>query len=207
MVKLIIDTLNSIGSDFRQNELAYLALTSKVEMPVRDKLAYKLHSNPNCEAIIAREWKRVDIALLEDKTDTFPPNAKVYSWLGNAEALIELKAVYTGDFKSKSSTVKYIADLERDLNSMNEIGMGKPKYNILLATHIHQKIQKPYPPQIKYPSIANRTAGNDIEEVINDISGKLKKTFEKKPIATGIIDAGEAFGLEVKVMFWVIETK
>jgi hypothetical protein len=208
-MKLIIDALNAIGSDFLQNELAYLALTSKVEMPVRDKLAYKLHSNPSCKEIVAREWKRVDIALLEDKSKDLKGNTKAYSWIDNTnpKALIELKAMYTGDFNLEKGTNQYIDALKVDSSSMEIIGNEIANYNILLATHIEDEVESPYPPQIKYPSIANRTAGNNIEEVINDISGELEEHFEKESITPGVIDAGEAFGLKVKLMFWVIETK
>ena len=36
----IIDSLENLADTFEESELAYLSLTSKVEGPIRDKLAF-----------------------------------------------------------------------------------------------------------------------------------------------------------------------
>ena len=51
---------------FSDNELAYLALTSKVEQPIRDRLAFALYGAIGEECVVSREWakprskKRID---------------------------------------------------------------------------------------------------------------------------------------------------
>ena len=59
------DSLQASAKSFAAGELAYLALTSKVELPIRDRLAWCLHTSlPN--RVVAREWKRCDLAVLDD---------------------------------------------------------------------------------------------------------------------------------------------
>jgi hypothetical protein len=76
--KLIEKTLRSLeGPDpdtgFRRDELAYLALTSKPELPIRDRLAFCLHRTLEDKGLfVAREYhlggrKHADIAILQGK--------------------------------------------------------------------------------------------------------------------------------------------
>lgn len=44
LTKQVVNSLESLKSAFLQNELAYLALTQKVEHAFRDKLAFELHN-------------------------------------------------------------------------------------------------------------------------------------------------------------------
>ena len=61
--------MSCLHGEFRKNELAHLALTSKVEKPIVDRLAYSLHRNHGDEegVGIAREFtvpkeiRRVDL--------------------------------------------------------------------------------------------------------------------------------------------------
>ncbi len=69
---------------FGADELAFLALTSKVELPVRDRLAYALFERLP-DRLVAREWKRVDLAVLARRPTPFPV------------MLLEAKALYTFD--------------------------------------------------------------------------------------------------------------
>ena len=40
---VLLQGLEDAGTSFEPGELAYLALTSKVELPVRDRFAWELH--------------------------------------------------------------------------------------------------------------------------------------------------------------------
>ena len=42
-VARVADGMKQLHCEFKENELAYLALTSKAERPIIDRLAYKLH--------------------------------------------------------------------------------------------------------------------------------------------------------------------
>lgn len=93
----LVETLRTIGEDFQENELAYLALTGKVENPFRDRLAFKLHRNLSPEVVVAKEWRRVDIAILRSEVPL---------------ALIELKAMYTFDPLIRGDKEKFMKGLE-----------------------------------------------------------------------------------------------
>ncbi|WP_431993677.1 hypothetical protein [Streptomyces albogriseolus] len=77
-----------MATSYAPGELAYLALTSKPELTVRDRLAWTLQTRL-AGAVVAREWRNtagwIDLAVL-DMAGHSP------------QALLELKAAYTFDF-------------------------------------------------------------------------------------------------------------
>lgn len=83
MKNYIINSFTNFVQEFQTNELAYLSLTTKIELPFRDRLAYSLFKELDAKNIIvSREWKRTDLALLQN---------------GLPSVLIELKAMYSFD--------------------------------------------------------------------------------------------------------------
>src|SRR3954447_11031963 len=80
---ILRDELARLGRRFERDELAFLALTSKIELPIRDRLAYSLYQRLD-ECLVAREWKRVDLAVLSDDGKT-------------PVMLLEAKALFTFD--------------------------------------------------------------------------------------------------------------
>ena len=74
--------MKNIQSYFKKDELAYLALTGKIEHPIRDRLAFRLHKRLKNLKIV-REWKRTDLAILD--SNNIPTR------------ILELKAMYTFD--------------------------------------------------------------------------------------------------------------
>ncbi len=86
---------------FEDNELAYLALTGKVERQILDRLAWRLYGE---ELIPAREWNRRDLVLLQGS---------------DVLAALEAKAFYSFDVLAVRSFDKYKrfiwADIEKDV--------------------------------------------------------------------------------------------
>jgi hypothetical protein len=57
--------LDEMINSFQKDELAYLVVTSKSELPVRDRLAYLLHKRYEADGyVVAREWNHIDLAVL-----------------------------------------------------------------------------------------------------------------------------------------------
>jgi len=83
--RVIQEAIAALAKPGNNEELAYLAVTSKPELPFRDRLAYELHKTMKDTHLVAREWcreeshNRADIAILS-KPDT------------TLKAVIELKA-------------------------------------------------------------------------------------------------------------------
>jgi hypothetical protein len=69
-------TLSEAGSSFEANELAYLALTSKVELPIRDRVAWHLQLTLGDDYVVSREWRRADIAVLRQNVPLVQVEAK-----------------------------------------------------------------------------------------------------------------------------------
>ena len=111
MNEMIINSIKQLKSDFKKDELAYLALTSKVENPLRDRIAYNLYSQIGNDYIVCREWRgryreegkrhATDLAIL-NKGEKAP------------RVLIEFKAQSKPIFEPK-----YSVHMRNDLKYLN----------------------------------------------------------------------------------------
>jgi hypothetical protein len=66
----LLSILATIHECFRPGELAYLAVTSKIENPLRDRIAFALHDQIEDGFLVHREWKdknkkKADIAITD----------------------------------------------------------------------------------------------------------------------------------------------
>ena len=61
----IVAALRNAGDDLGDDRLAFLALTSKPELQIRDAIAWRLHQALAPDVISSREWHRADLALLD----------------------------------------------------------------------------------------------------------------------------------------------
>lgn len=71
--QVLLDGLTAAAASFDPGELPYLALTSKAEHVVRDRLAWALSTGGYR---VAREWRaRGDLAVLDDDGEPSPRSA------------------------------------------------------------------------------------------------------------------------------------
>ena len=90
---VLLQGLADAGTSFEQGELAYLAVTSKVELPVRDRFAWELHRRlEDRSLLVAREWRRADLAVVRE---------------GDALVVIESTALYAFDVLREPGLHKY----------------------------------------------------------------------------------------------------
>ena len=75
--------LEAAAASFAPGELAYLALTSKIERPLQDRLAWLLHTRLP-DLVVSREWRATDIAILSAGAES-------------PLVLLEAKAMYSFD--------------------------------------------------------------------------------------------------------------
>jgi hypothetical protein len=125
VVSALAMTLASLSSDFAENELAYLALTSKAELPVRDRIAWRLQHELSDSYVVAREWRRADIAVLAGETPVLQ---------------VEAKAMYAFDILSAKSRAKYLAKLTADGLKMAAVAPDSAAYLLALVTHVDGSI-------------------------------------------------------------------
>ncbi len=204
--KIILDSIKQSANEFQKDELAYLALTSKIENPIRDKWAYLMWRNlkENIDIDVAREWIRPDkeknkktksdIAIVQDNRPI---------------AIIELKAMYTFDLIETPE--KRISDMEKDKEKAKKIADKDTLiYTVLLATYplssapIPEKLKS----VIKYYKDINKNL-NKFEfnppEIYKEAKNNIEKLLENKNIvAQGILSGGKAFNIDADVAYWII---
>ena len=209
----VVDRMSCLIGEFRTNELAYLALTSKVEKPIVDRLAYSLHRNHGDEegVGIAREFtvpkeirredddgiQRVDLAVTVNK---------------RPHLLLEAKAASFVTIYSEAEKYKYPGLVCKDMKKLK-------KYSPI---NRHNKIARLALLLVTY---ADGTPGDELNGIVKSAS-RIRNTREKyckdKGIAdlekkvgenfpkdrfppvkfgAGEIDGGCAFGIGVKVHY------
>lgn len=171
---------------FAENELAFLALTSKIEGAVRDRLAYGLHGEVGHQdgRLVCREWKRRDLAVIRS---------------GDAELLVEFKAYYTFDILREDHP--WQKEIELDFKKMAKVATrDTEQFAILLLHHLHAVPDESVAHAIKYLPIIRK--GNAAKHTLEQAGEKICRVFEC--CASQPLVAGTAFGTEVTVGYWLL---
>ncbi len=185
----VANAMKSLGDEFSANELAYLALTSKVELPVRDRLAYSLHRQfGNIDrAIIAREWQRVDLAILVEQ---------------KPKLLLEVKAMYDFDILKRNG--KMLDSVRKDLRELQHQYPEREseKMLLILATGVDGSPNASMDKIIKYSSnLRKHHTASRTENEIQDAATAFFGEFEH--FSSGQTCGGQAFGMKVAVRYWL----
>ena len=190
---IIIKSFKELDKAFEKNELAYLALTSKIELPIRDRWAYILYRNLIEDGVVvSREWKRTDIALLREQSPV---------------ALVELKAMYSFD-ALRPNISGFTNEMSKDEIKAKKLASSETEiYTVLLATH-PEEVRPEYTEVIKYDAginkairkygSADKVRMEAISAVDNDLTSRNVVLFEELP-------GGEAFGVKTSVLCWVVK--
>ena len=177
---------------FEPEELAYLALTSKVEGPLRDRLAFRLRQRLDRESglAVAREWKRFDLAVVTEA--------------GEAQLLLEAKAMVSFDlWENPRKFQGYCAsDREKMLEAASRAESWPTLLTLAFVAHPHRPhdIPKHWDGVVKYLGRMRRHA----EKSMDDAEAEILRVFPAPafpPIASGRIHGGCAFGTVVSVLY------
>ena len=181
---------------FEPGELAYLALTSKPELQVRDRLAWEL---TKAGVRVAREWRRCDLALLSGN--------------GTPLALVEMKATHTGDMKwglagpdgrraafaLAHGASTYLEGLIRaDAAKAQALAPTAEVFVLAVVTHLADPVLPALDIWVKYGRQLRAVADRDESEGI--LGGYLKRLG---PVARVPLEHGEALELVVAVEAWL----
>lgn len=187
-------------ADGDADELAYLAVTSKPEIQVRDRLAYALHkrllgSNP--PILVAREWarrgvargRRVDLALIEGD---------------QPRVLLEAKAMTTYNVTVAKDRKRYRETVMRDLNSTRAVAAragasDAEVFALVLVTLIDGQIPPEHDDVIKYARRLRRTPfdSDAIDDALTSFLGE-----DLVPHAVTLAK-GSPFGLPTALKAWL----
>ena len=187
--EILEEEMKVLGDSYHENELAYLALTSKVEFPIRDKLAYNLYRRLwEKEIVVSREWRRSDLVLLSGGEPVF---------------ICELKAGYTFDIFNHQD---YLELIENDFIKAKSISSLQTEIaSLFLTTHVHQIVDHKYKRVIKYDGGINNALkkhGTQVKmmEAAMEI---MKNGFSKFYVKEGKIKCGNAFDYDVEIYYWI----
>ncbi|WP_431213390.1 hypothetical protein ACQ86N_00105 [Puia sp. P3] len=172
--KYLLKILAELERTFHPDELAYLAATGKIEGPIRDRIAFGLHSQIKKDFFVHREWNSqkggwTDIAV----TDV----------ANHPKYLIELKAHSGPTFEGVYS--KHIA---KDLKKMYLAGERDTElYLIFLFNHLYHPmlIDQKYEHAIKYFKLQNFGLRNT--KFSPDVSSVTKKHWEDHLVRIGLL--------------------
>jgi hypothetical protein len=172
------------GSQLEPNRLAFLAATSKFEFVIRDEIAYRLHNKfmkQDGGYIVAREWKRYDLAILDNSRDVI--------------CLVEFKAgsIASAIERHSLNTEK---DIRKLLRSRNRKISSAQKYVVLILMLPQNKFNANLKGVVKYlPGINHQfKISNPIEENYYD---KWKAHLEK--IKIGKTDYNPPFRIDAGI--------
>jgi hypothetical protein len=192
---IIINSLKQTVKEFNKNELAFLALTTKIELPLRDRWAYVLFNKlSKTDFFVSREWKRTDIAIIKKSKPA---------------VLIEIKALYTFDAISvRGNYKKRISYLQDDELKASKLALKDTQvYTVLFATHPLSIVPNKLEGIVKYVPGINMAfrKHENAHKIKKKAVGRIKKEFKgKNLIAEGVLKAGSAFGIETEILYWIL---
>ena len=202
--KIIEDSINNIHKTYVNNELAFLAIQGKIELQLRDKIAWyiekklktKQYIEQNIKAgqyCVRREYnapgnkgrKKCDLAILDINNNMKPV------------CLIEFKAhsaaTYEEGYKNKCD-----ADIKKMRGIASSTGPTPEIYYIFFQTEHQERLPLPVNNGlIAYYGIIKRALKQKLG--ITDIHKKWDENYKNGTITKLQIPAGIYYGLEVDI--------
>jgi len=192
---VLLEHLQDMPGRFEPDELAYLALTQKVELHFRDRLAWGLHKTLYPRGlVVSREWRRTDLAILGG---------------GLPLALVEAKALYTFDVHVEVKRAEYLARVTADLAKAAALAPAADRYGLVLVTNVHGQIPAHLRERVvKYAhgiNLAAKQLGSG-----DQVRAGAIQLWDAELAGLGLpvdhvaVRAGCVWGLEVTVDAWLV---
>lgn len=179
---------------YLREEIAFLGLTSKIEIQLRDKIAFGLYVELKDRYIIAREWNYCDLAIL-DKTTHEPL------------MLIEFKSCYSCDLIKPSTTKEYVNEIKSDLNKsikLTAINSKTQIYSVLFVTKPKHRIPSEFLKIVKYSKSINTAFNKFGNYEVIEMIGEANLRNHYNILAEGKIKNDKAFGIECGFDYFII---
>jgi hypothetical protein len=175
------------------NDLAYLAVTGKIELPIRDWLgAFITREYPELTA--AREFRRRDLAILQNGVPLAVIEGKLW---------ISFEANFPSKLHNANPKEGLVAASKSDILKMNEIwvstGCQRFTSTVLFAADIRQ-IDARHLPAIKYPNWHHRGLkdGIDLEAAHSSGVNRYREAMSSYGTCSSLrLFRGQVFGMDV----------
>ncbi len=197
--RTVLDVIERLHTDFSENELAYLAVTSKIENPLRDRIAFELHKRLGQQFLVHREWayakrSKADLAVTDDKN--------------RVKYLFEFKAHSLPTYEQGYSD-KIRLDLQKLYAASNE---ETESYFIYFLNHVKAKdlLDHRFQHVVKYHKYLNQAL--QLHRLETDISDKVTEYWhrhleevgmEKAKSALLKIEAGSYYDIPVSIFAFI----
>lgn len=194
VVGALATTLASLSADFDADELAYLALTGTAGQPVRDRLAWRLQQELGEAHVVARGWRRADIAVLAGETPVLQ---------------VEAKAMYAFDLLGATSRTGHLAELVANGLKMSALAPEGSACLLALVTHVDGTVPEHLREHVVKHAAGIRAA-LDREGSAEAVAARARKTWEAEiarlgwPSARFTLGGGSMWGLGVEVDAYLV---
>jgi hypothetical protein len=199
MQAFLTETIECAGRSFANGELAFLALTSKVERPFLDRFAFAAQEalTPT-GARVAREFAiagagRADVAILREQ---------------RVLCIVEGKAMAVADCTRAEPRRREYADLlQRDLKRYKNSPLPAADiYSLLLGVHPLTPLPTELRKVVKYLALLNSAfrRHRSPERIFAEADRNLRSYLRDNAIVgMGTFPGGAAFGVPVEVRWWL----
>jgi hypothetical protein len=178
-------------------ELGFLAVNSKIESAIRDRVAWRMHCKLDRNLrTVTREWKRRDLAILRGSTP---------------KQVVEFKAGWLYDYECKSATPNhgnFVVDLVSDKKKrLRDVTSGAELYLVLLMSDC---VDTPVKHLAAFPYLVGiKRLNNDNlcgrEHFVARITERIKETKAlQAPLSCFTKSWGKPFGIRTNIHVWVI---
>jgi hypothetical protein len=163
LVPSVLAPVDAVAQECDGDELAYLALTGKIEGRVRDRLAWRLHQSLTDGYQFAREWRRVDLAVLSG---------------GHPRLLVELKAFCGFNIiGKKNAPAEYLEALRRDLAKVAGLHVDGLFMAVIADTTLTGPVPDRLVGTVKYladiQKHTNHPSDDEVQHFIEAVPGRL----------------------------------
>ncbi|HVV12054.1 hypothetical protein [Amycolatopsis sp.] len=176
-----------LNEAFEPGELAFLAVTSKAELPIRDRLAWRVAQDLGEAFVVTREWRRADLAILAGS---------------NVVAQVEAKALYSFDVLREAGRRKYLGYLRADRAKMQALAPSD-RYLLSVITDVRGEIRPELKRHVvKYaPGIMTAASSYGADAVRSLATARWLEDVKTEFGETTVIhlDGGQVWGLDVNV--------
>lgn len=191
----IVSVISKTHAAINEDELAFLALTSKIENPLRDKIAFEFYKRLKDNKIVCREYsdkeykiRRADLAILSSN--------------GEPECIIEFKA--HSDLKDIGQWgIEMRKDIVKSQNTSSEA-------EIFFVFFVNYMTELPSEPKavdkaIKYYKSLKQAISSswDEEKLINEWKNSLKKNNLNSNYELIDIEAGKYYSSSIKIKIFI----
>lgn len=220
---LLIEALHQVPTQFEPNELAYLTLTSMVEAPVRDALAWNLHQRlvegQDKRFYVAREFSgnRFDLAVLEvvESSDTLALVDGPCTSFVRSPLVMEIKVAYGLNFAT-DIPASHQGRFDRDVEKLEGVDQGTQSLVgdtcafLVVVINPLARIPEALHRVVKYPGRMNRAIKlhenpEDVRRMANrTLLGFLKGRYSEDVRVVSHDNVGVAFGVPVSHDYFLV---